>query len=133
MFGAFWRLGRGRAKGGRLRGLNRPLAAPVGATLNTMLQPNDLPLVVTGLSARPARALCQRLDGESAGKPIRTPQGARRASDTDVPSELFRHLGLLPTHTGDRLVDAKAHPYVLLEAVALGAHQSPQSSGVGDK
>jgi hypothetical protein len=30
-------------------------------------------------------------------------------------------------------VDPKAHPYVLLEAVALGAHQSPQSSGVGDK
>ena len=33
------------SQGGRLRGLNRPLAAPVGATLNTMLQPNDLALV----------------------------------------------------------------------------------------
>ena len=45
----------------------------------------------------------------------------------------IRHLGLLPTHTGNRLVDPKAHPYVLLEAVALGAHQGPQSSGVGDQ
>ena len=83
------------------------------------------------LSARPARALCQRLDDESAGKPIRTLPGAHRARYTAVPSELFRHLGLLPTHTGNRLVDPKAHPHVLLETVALGAHQGPQSSGVG--
>ena len=30
-------------------------------------------------------------------------------------------------------VDPSAHPHVLLETVALGAHQGPQSSGVGDE
>ena len=29
--------------------------------------------------------------------------------------------------------DNMSLPYVLLETVALGAHQSPQSSGVGDE
>ena len=47
--------------------------------------------------------------------------------------ELFRHLGLLPAHTGDGCVAASAYPHVLLETVALGAHQGPPSSGVGNE
>ena len=51
-----------------------------------------------------------------------------------IPSGLdsvLRHQPVLPTRPGTGRVDQTAHAHVLLETVALGAHQDQESAGTG--
>ena len=74
-------------------------------------------------------AWTRRLDRMASRTEAARPQqaGAIRAG----PDGVLRHQPVLPTGAGAGRVDSTARSHVLLEAVALGAHQNPPPAGPG--